>query len=1156
MTLDRKNLNATPAIKRRPAVSNTVQRSAAEKPPSLARSLQERLGNQASQLLIARAVDAPSKASRLPTKVSKPNDPAELEAEETARKVMRMQQPPATKPATQKGTAKGVVQRAEAALVPAPAVPAAASSSRVNISGGSPLPSSVRSHMEPRFGANFGNVRIHTGADAAHQSVNLNARAFTVGEHIFFGKDKFQPQSEGGRELIAHELTHTIQQGAAIQRSVDTTVTQRSEPQVQRNWLGDAVGRVAAAVGRFSISDALNWIGDKANNIPGFRLLTIVLGMNPITLAPVTGNAANLLRALLELIPIVGPLIAQALDNYGIFARVGAWMEGQVRSLGLVGGALKSALTTFLNSLSWTDIFSLDEVYERGKRIFTDPIDRLINFGKSLVTDILGFIREAILLPLARLAEGTRGYDLLKAVLGQDPITGQAVPRNAETLIGGFMKFIGQEEVWENIKRGNAVARAWAWFQGALESLMGFLRQIPTLFMNTLRSLEVIDLILPLKAFAKIANVFGGFAVRFVTWAGSAVWNLLEIIFDVVSPGALAYIKRTGAALRSILQNPLPFVGNLVRAAKLGFTNFADNFVNHLKAGLIDWLTGSLEGVYIPRALSLSELGKFAISVLGISWAQIRGKIVKVLGPSGETIMKAMETGFDIVVALVTGGPAAAWELIKEKLSDLKDQVVSGIIGFVTDTIVKKAIPKLIAMFIPGAGFISAIISIYDTVMVFVEKISKIVQVVTAFIDSIVAIAGGNITAAAQRVERILANLLSLSISFLAGFLGLGKVTDKIMEVIKKVRVSVDKAIDAAIAWIVDKAKKLFIKGKEAVGRVLDWWKEKLGFTNKAGETHTLQFIGTGDSAQMGIATSLTPVRSYLDNHPEKGTPEWDTANSVFNAALQVIFSPAAKNQAERERRANIQRELAKVSAAFAKLGGEPPDAADYGPNTAPTYGNPAKVAVIVGEPLAGTRTGPWPTTKPGYKEIYEAELTNATDRWVQMHIISEKLGGKGVEENLVPAPQSVNAGPFRSFEHATAALARAKSGSIKNRVWVEVLVSGAWNSGRALIGKAGLHFWKGKKASPKWLKNGVPSFTVSASIPAPQLTGPRKLVLNFTSATEMQRDFGISSVTARLVKEGRPYASVSDFIKSMTDRGATLAQVEAVIKRGAVLNE
>src|SRR5262249_730518 len=156
------------------------------------------------------------------------------------------------------------------------------------------------------------------------------------------------------------------------------------------------------------------------------------------------------------------------------------------------------------------------------------------------------------------------------------------------------------------------------------------------------------------------------------------------------------------------LKNPMPFLGNLVSAAKLGFTNFAGNFAEHLKAGMIDWLTGSLEGVYIPKALTLLELGKFALSVLGITWAQIRGKIVKVLGPNGEMIMKGLETAFDIVVALVQGGTAAAWELIKEKLNDLKDQVINGIIDFVLDTIVKKAIPKLIGMFIPGAGFIPA----------------------------------------------------------------------------------------------------------------------------------------------------------------------------------------------------------------------------------------------------------------------------------------------------------------------------------------------------------------------------------------------------------------------------------------------------------------
>jgi uncharacterized protein DUF4157/DNA/RNA non-specific endonuclease len=804
MATDRSAVRTTAAVERRPVVAATIQRSAAPA-MSPARAIQQRIGHQAAQALVARSVAAPNAEAasqglvpvsvlaphsvQLAAKVSSPHDLAELEAEETARKVARMSHP--AESATKTGRAElGTVHREAASAAP---IPAAA---QVNIAGGAPLPPAVRSFMEPRFGASFGNVRVHTGESAAQQSADLNAHAFTVGEHVFFGRDKFQPESASGRELIAHELTHTIQQGGAVQRDEDTTVTQRAQTGVQR------------------ASGPRNYFAEKANLIPGYRLLTIVIGVNPINMESVAPSAANILRALLELIPVAGALIAQALDNYGIFARVGAWVEGQIRSLGMVGNTFKRAIDEFVDSLGLSDLnpFGFGALWERAKRIFTEPVDRLIAFGKSLASDIIRFIREAILLPLAKLAEGTRGYDLLKAVLGEDPVTGQPVARTPEALIGGFMKFIGQEEIWENVKKANAIPRAWKWFQEALAGLLGFVRQIPTMFVNTLKSLDLSDLILVPKAFVKLATVFGGFALQFVTWAGNAMWTLLELIFEVVSPATLTYLKKTGAALKGILKNPLPFVHNLVNAAKLGFQNFADNFGSHLKAGLIDWLTGSLEGVYIPKALSLPELGKFAISVLGISWAQIRGKIVKVLGPSGETIMKGLETGFDIVVALVTGGPAAAWELIKEKLNDLKDQVVSGIVGFVTDTVVKKAIPKLISMFIPGAGFISAIVSIYDTIMVFVEKISKIIQVVTAFIDSIVAIAGGNITAAAKRVENILGNLLSLAISFLAGFLGLGKVTDKIKEIIEKVRISVDKAIDAAIAWIVDKAKKLFAK--------------------------------------------------------------------------------------------------------------------------------------------------------------------------------------------------------------------------------------------------------------------------------------------------------------------------------------------------------
>src|SRR6185503_7739516 len=114
-----------------------------------------------------------------------------------------------------------------------------------------------------------------------------------------------------------------------------------------------------------------------------------------------------------------------------------------------------------------------------------------------------------------------------------------------------------------------------------------------------------------------------------------------------------------------------------------------------------------------------------------------------------------------------------------------------------------------ISMFIPGAGFITAIISIYDIVMVFVEKIRKIIQVVTAFVDSIVAIAAGRIDAAAKRVESVLAGFLSLAISFLAGFAGLGKVADKVMGVLNRVRAMIDKGLDRLVDWVVTGARKL-----------------------------------------------------------------------------------------------------------------------------------------------------------------------------------------------------------------------------------------------------------------------------------------------------------------------------------------------------------
>jgi outer membrane protein OmpA-like peptidoglycan-associated protein len=88
-------------------------------------------------------------------------------------------------------------------------------------SPGRPLDAPTRAFMEPRFGHDFSQVRVHTGGRAAESAMAVNARAYTAGQNIVFGANEYQPQSNGGKRLLAHELTHTVQQrssaGMALQ---------------------------------------------------------------------------------------------------------------------------------------------------------------------------------------------------------------------------------------------------------------------------------------------------------------------------------------------------------------------------------------------------------------------------------------------------------------------------------------------------------------------------------------------------------------------------------------------------------------------------------------------------------------------------------------------------------------------------------------------------------------------------------------------------------------------------------------------------------------------------------------------------------------------------------------------------------------------------
>jgi|GEM_PF-2741964 len=106
---------------------------------------------------------------------------------------------------------------------------APASVDRVLSSPGSPLEPSLQQDMEQRFGHDFSQVRVHTGAEAGRSARDVNANAYTVGHNVVFGAGRYAPETHGGRRLIAHELTHVVQQNTSLQKKI-----------IQRDGFADA----------------------------------------------------------------------------------------------------------------------------------------------------------------------------------------------------------------------------------------------------------------------------------------------------------------------------------------------------------------------------------------------------------------------------------------------------------------------------------------------------------------------------------------------------------------------------------------------------------------------------------------------------------------------------------------------------------------------------------------------------------------------------------------------------------------------------------------------------------------------------------------------------------------------------------------------------
>ncbi len=200
-------------------------------------------------------------------------------------------------------------------------------------------------------------------------------------------------------------------------------------------------------------------------------------------------------------------------------------------------------------------------------------------------------------------------------------------------------------------------------------------------------------------ALAKLGKLLLWAAKKFFTWALGKFGVSLSTIEGIIDKGV--------AVLKAIFTGPIQFVKNLVRAASAGFQNFGKNFLTHLKNAVFEWLTGSLEGITLPETWNLRGILSVVFQLLGITYQNIRAHLVKLIP---EPVVKGLETGFTLVKTLITEGPLAAWEQLKEIGSEMMDAFVEAVKDWIKWKVVEKAIETVLSIFIPGAGIIRAVI--------------------------------------------------------------------------------------------------------------------------------------------------------------------------------------------------------------------------------------------------------------------------------------------------------------------------------------------------------------------------------------------------------------------------------------------------------------
>ncbi len=493
------------------------------------------------------------------------------------------------------------------------------------VSGGESLPDGVRERIEPHLGADLRGVRVHRTAEAAAAAASLHARAFTYGRDVFLADG----ESPADLELMAHETTHVVQQGAVrVFRADDGDDASDASDE-----LGEAAAGVARSVAAgsagvvlrdevededdswFEIPDwILDGVASAASSIPGYTMLTQAVGRDPITEDEVRAPPSELLEALLTW-GTFGEAIGPFFEAAEVIADVFAYVMEQLRANDLTFARLLRDVDAAFDEFSITEGIDgnvaiveryLDALLADVERFVGAVVDRVLEIVRAVVADLVE--------PLLATPEIAPVWSLATKVFHHDPLRDEAVEAPTVEILADFLLLVGEDEAMQQMRDNGTLPATADWLDTQWATFAGILTDIGQLFSDAWDAITPANLPGLLDTLPGLVERGADIVGRILDFGVTLVGKVLELVKDALLGWLNEYAHELpGFHLLTVILERNPFTEAPVpRTAE----NLIRGFISLLPGGDAMYEELATSGVIGDAAARITG----ALDSLGITW--------------------------------------------------------------------------------------------------------------------------------------------------------------------------------------------------------------------------------------------------------------------------------------------------------------------------------------------------------------------------------------------------------------------------------------------------------------------------------------------------------------------------------------------------------